>query len=785
MKINLKPFEGNNNSSSSLLNEATIPRDINIVGILKNEEHYVEKLVDPIKKIGRFRHELIYIFPCIVTDSIGGSKEEDILRRFFVAQYLKELSIQDMVDEVNTIVNSDKDSIESISDIRNFDIPLNQSISARYASDILLNTQATRQKQIAALVKSITKIVKSDPYYQRYKAVVGLTVINNYVLPLIAGTKSFQAPDLAIAVIILTSIIFNLPLNSYRNVMYVRRILESNFVRRILDLLSSGRYINPEELERIRREVIGSNSRLRGRNRSLIGVFTSALFNFIQRIFNIGNNNNNPLNNIPSKTKGIIRERLVLTNKAIDQALRAFELSTNFSYYTSQFNPRMRDYILRLYRDSIQRDFYNCMSGVINNGVNLFLSRFIKGANINLESALSEVVNNIVDINFLNNFVIDNSDILRLIQDAQDEINNHNLFSNQEEIFNVFANINNVYQNISDDIIAFRDAVRRAVSVSKRDRRAARNASNEEVEVEVRDLLNMFINTLEKIDVDTEIANPERSNISKIFEEAGKICNRVLDNNISTVDRLDTAIRYIYDNYFRNFRLFLDLVAEETRFNIDRFFTSVRRAFTNVFGNLISTLFNSIYQNLITEIRDTRDSLCNTEPEYESEIIRVFNKYEERIDEYLRNEFLCRVRVSLLFVFIYCLNRALIKNLDVDEIKINGKKLLDVFPNYLLIIPEEMINYLVSAISVLRMDEIYKAYHLELPPERFPNPFAGNVKYKAEYIKTRAGIPNLISINMKSKSVIYHFMFMRHAEKTNINNINEFMKNYFVILKDF
>ena len=140
-------------------------------------------------------------------------------------------------------------------------------------------------------------------------------------------------------------------------------------------------------------------------------------------------------------------------------------------------------------------------------------------------------------------------------------------------------------------------------------------------------------------------------------------------------------------------------------------------------------------------------------------------------------------RALLLVICEYV--KSFMKFINVDKYEFeeeNVKRELQ-FPNYLMILPERIINYIASIGLTLKPDILTNIDILDIEPKKILNPLStSNIKYNTEYVVKKTKIPSIMVLNKNHTSVIYRLPYMTKVEKANLANVEKFVETFSVIL---
>jgi len=227
---------------------------------LKSFSELRDVLIDRLDKLD-VKHDITFVYPVLVSDLIAKNSEvEKLLRRFFAKSILKELFLSRARDLINDLIKQ-YNTIEKLSDstvgrymellsngkfISN-DIGEGRAIAQQTYSFSFLGAYKISQEEkkgieekLKKLVDQIEQILQKDPYYKEYELEIGFYLYGDIIVPVIVGTKKFQASDTGITMFLLTAYIFNIPIDDITSIKKIREIIERGFIVEFIYRLNQG-----------------------------------------------------------------------------------------------------------------------------------------------------------------------------------------------------------------------------------------------------------------------------------------------------------------------------------------------------------------------------------------------------------------------------------------------------------------------------------------------------------------------------------------------------------------
>jgi len=348
--------------------------------------------------------------------------------------------------------------------------------------------------------------------------------------------------------------------------------------------------------------------------------------------------------------------------------------------------------------------------------------------------------------------------------------------------------------------------------------------------IDINASLNNYLdNILKTANEVSEVLWPEiQDYFYKYFESYGYIDEDELDKFFSSISKMnDLAITSINAaglkeklpnlniNHFNFTIIETDPVKliDDLNKSLDTIVTQVTNQKQVLFNTLVKTFNNSqkilnilkaLDNKVIEYTSDLTSNLIDTDanqhPILRNTIIKMIQIKEgenvriniDQVNEIVENfvaqlKTLFTLSISNLVCFFYLIS--FISYLD-DMIKIVQFKmkvtLRDTtdFPNYCLVIP----FYVLENFYEIKLAEIFKKAIRSVDPSSILNSeksISGTLpqlkqrdpKKVVEFLSSYLGIPNLIAIDEKSKTVYYKFMFMSKAYSISLNTIKDYIRN--------
>jgi len=185
----------------------------------------------------------------------------------------------------------------------------------------------------------------------------------------------------------------------------------------------------------------------------------------------------------------------------------------------------------------------------------------------------------------------------------------------------------------------------------------------------------------------------------------------------------------------------------------------------------LTTYFESKLEEKILSVISGGDRI-NTKKKSE-----ITSKFKEKIVLFIDNIFAAIQTNIICFVLCEYL-KSFLNYLQVTKYTIDEKELTKelIFPNYLLILPEQLINFIASLVLAYRPEIITNLDWDDLEPKKIITPINSNLKYNTEFIVRKCKIPSIISVSSNRQSIAYKFPYMNKVEKTSIENVVHLLK---------
>ena len=729
---------------------------------LENEKGVITKLIDPLENLSKIRQALIFIYPAIITDTIGGTKEEELFRRFFAIQMLKELSISNMIIDIVDILNSPYDEIKTKKDIEKFDIPYAKTMAAKTAAEIFEKHKQSAIERSKEIYDKLKKIIENDPYYKQYQACISFDKVNDIVVPIIVGTKNFQVNDWALGFFLLTAIIFDLPPISYANVVRLEKILKSKLVNVVFQIFQNKGKLTSSDIKVLKEKVsnhIKSNK---------VKRFFVSMINYLQNI-------SDKINSFFSNPAPLFsRHKLAFSQDDLDAVITVFKLCTNIHYYSSQMNDNFSQIAVKTYLEFSKKD--------LEKDIAILYKKIIDALNLALETI--EDLKIITDFSLPENLYLFDKDKLKsflsikdeenelidILIDIADELSEKNCAFDEKIIYNIITNFKNFVSELKVEL-------ENIFSKILKDKRLKDDADEISLSTDsefsfISKLIYKFFSFFKRYDSSFEKLSS--------FKELSKYVKEIKGNK-KALDKIILSI--IKDKYGP----ILNFSRRKNSKILEFLINDIKLIYEKYFKYII----DYIEKQFDLEIKFLKDfSLSVKEKAIALDIKEDIDKIFENVLNNVKNfsEKLIAFLIYIILDYIICAYlKNLINAIDISKIKMDisdvRKNVTKVFPNYVLIATEELLNFLATNLSILMPEKYEKAFDLSLPPEKYPNPLDTNPKYKAHYIFTNLlKIPSYIIWDKKNR-VTYKTLFMRKPEKTTIDKIKRFVKTFSIIFK--
>jgi len=724
--------------------------------ITKITQNDIRKLENPLKELGGLRHSIVFIYPAIILDSITKDNLHNILRRFFAASILKEINIYnilaqtekllDISDEISTV----KDSILKKLTSKIIEPGAEEKLSMTTSNYLTYQITSDIEKQISSksskLYKRLKDIILKDPYYQQYQAVVSYKEVNGIRIPLVIGTKNYQVSDYAFGMILLASIITDLPLNNLANIYRLERIFKTKTIQDLIDSAEKGDGKNL--FERVKRWFSKIGARLNPKNIYLIKLFTL----YLDAIYN-------KLDSINQTSKSsYIDMYYKLSNSEIKQAFTILKLCTNIHYYSSQLNDRFSEYVVHSYKILSQKKFKESIIKYINNLINIQDKSIIDDVPEYLLNNIQENLDNLINKNDYYNFnkeklvkfIIDNIDqLVKLEEDNKDKCGQLKDLPN----LNTYV-LPLIKKSIDETIDYIIDKIR--IDTLKRDIDAS--------DIDDSYLIKSFIDLFKagEPNLQKQIIEPCFKIDIKKYKKSGKI--------IETTNDIKKILSELGFDVFTSNKEIFNVISNDLMFIIDKI-SAIFSDYIIYLETELTTYFESKLEEKILSVISGGDRI-NTKKKSE-----ITSKFKEKIVLFIDNIFAAIQTNIICFVLCEYL-KSFLNYLQVTKYTIDEKELTKelIFPNYLLILPEQLINFIASLVLAYRPEIITNLDWDDLEPKKIITPINSNLKYNTEFIVRKCKIPSIISVSSNRQSIAYKFPYMNKVEKTSIENVVHLLK---------
>jgi hypothetical protein len=728
----------------------------NFQKITKVTQSDIRKLENPLKELGGLRHSIVFIYPSIILDSITKDNLHNLLRRFFAASMLKEINIYNILTQVEKLLDI-SDEISTVRDdvlkklsSKIIETGAEEKLAATSSNYLTHQISSDIEKQISSksseLYKKLKNIILKDPYYQQYQAVVSYKEVNGIRVPLVIGTKNYQVSDYAFGMVLLASIITDLPLNNLANVYRLERIFKTKSIQ---DLINSAEKTNGKNLfEKVKNWFKSIGARLNPKNIYLIKLFTLYLDAIYNKVDSLSSPSKSPYTDMYYK----------LTNNEIDQVFTILKLCTNIHYYSSQLNDRFSEYAINSYRILSQKKFKEIITKYINNLVNIqnkdIIDDFPEYLLNNIQKDLDDLINKNDYYNFdkekLVKFIMNNIDQLIEIEE-----NNKNKCDKLKDLPNLSTYVFPLIKKSIDETIDYIvnkikvDTIKNDIDMSDIDDSYLVKAFIDIFKSGEPDLQKQIIEPCFKVDIDN-------------YKKTGRIINS--DNDIKKIlSELGFDIFVKDNNIFKT-------ISNDLMFIIDKI-SSIFNNYVLFFESELTSYFERQIEEKVLNVISGGEEINNKKKS------KLVNKFKEKITAFIDRIF-AAIQTNIICYTLCAYLKSFLNYLQVTKYTIDEKELTKelIFPNYLLILPEQLINFIASLVLAYKPETITNLDWDELEPKKIITPINSNLKYNTEFIVRKCKIPSIISVSANRQSIAYKFPYMNKVEKTSIENVMHLLK---------
>jgi len=768
--------------------------------IFKNIQTDIRKLENPIE-LRTNRNSIVFIYPAI-TNNITSKDDMEILRKFFAISMLKEINISNLIVDIDNLLSMDEVLQKKQQDIINqlgSSIQLTgttNSISAYYAYHLISSEQEKISRKSKNISKKILTIIEKDPYYQQYKAMVDFKSVGNVYIPMVIGTKEFQVDAYVFLIILYIALSLNIPLNSLENIHKLESFLRRKEVR---ELLMELKYFNPYDInifEKLEEHLKQFASQIKTKAFKLSDQFdvfikmilvklkrdistryqklkyllpsTKMLFTGAERIYQLAKgiftifytfaktfyDNYSDKSILSGKEYTLIKhypnihEYQQYLNNEFEKAFLILKLCTNIFYYTSQLNDRFSEFVVSVFKKDAKVNLLKRYEDIFNE---IFTNEIAKDISTKI---YNEVKNKALNI--------DDKDIEKFITDNIDElIHVRNNLRDKYRIQDIkLVHINTLLDFIRKNVVDLFNYYDEKIRT-----RIKHHDISSESELILKYLRDLFLHY-----------SPSEYLI------------KIMGQNIDNFTGID-LIYYFFNKYFSNDEVSIKQIIDNDEifkeilikvgFEID-YNKKINRKIFKHLKNFLVSIIGPVEVILKDYVNNEIDGIINNNYEIIGRILEDLYLNDEK--NVIKNiipktkitiqKFVSAYVFVIMFRMLFEYIDVFVNSINVDKITIdeeNVQKVLQ-FPNYILILPEEILKPLATAILISKDVN---------PKEAFEKTYITdfNPKYFVEYLIDRLKMPAIITVSKKGR-VVYKFHYMKKPEKTNIRKIEEFLKEY-------
>ncbi len=658
--------------------------------------------------------KLIYVYPLLFPE--GLQQDQQILfRKFITESFLKEIVISNSLNIVGmasqlSLTNSNQNSVA-------------QMIGRSNSTISTINQQSQPQldpyeiqKRVFEKFELIKKYVESDVRTKKLMPSYEIVTLNNLIdVPVIVGSKGFNANAHALLYILAVAIATNTPLNNIKNVEKIINKLKSTKEKDWYKLIRNIASENPTFRQRWAERLKKDYPRLQ--LNKITRYFLNKLEgekeedqekkDFTQKpkedtrefneIFNLLKLIRNSLDDVLLQFKFILIPQLLKSQTGIEVNNTLETTVTTISSNQKQIFMQMHDKFIELLSSPGTLLLSSVFNLLYPAPVNIYSDP------LNPNTVTSVIDNN--DLNFLElkekHFdSLLNASLSRLINDV---------FS--KEITNTLSSLHPQTAKTRVDLLK---SLCRSMS-------------------EVDDIFNNQVNQF--------VGSDWKSGVIQSLN----FTNDDLNNFVKSITKMSST------------------------------FSSLNKRFENVFSQLVNNS-QSLLKHASINIYSSIESFINEitrQPNYVSMMSHQLGVDDNKI----KKVFIPQINDALFsifyFFFLYRLQIAICQLMDIVDIEVEAKinDVLD-FPNYTLVLPIEVVMGVYSAfvsnsfeklISDKRTTEILQMNEMR-------------IKGIIKYLCRRIMIPSIIVYDEKQRSMYYQFMYMTQPEKISMSTLSSFTK---------
>ena len=687
-------------------------------------------------KISNQQFKLIYAYPLLFSDTIG-SDLATACRKFQTISFLKEIIVSNSLNIINmasqiAAPNAQSNSVAQL--IGNAILTGGSSQNSTAAQSTVSPSMAYDiQSRVEEKTRQIKKYLNTDVRTKKLMPYVEIITLNNLVdVPVIVGTKGFNAMSYALLYILAIAIVTQTPLDRISNVESIIRRLKNTKETEWVTLLTSLTRNNPSFRESMVDNFKRSYPEFRNRlqlNRltnfllkGFEGTYGSNWFTRLTRMTRPPNENQeqrdlaasqqeirqelNPIYNLLKLTKSSLDDVLLQFRFVLDPVLLKNQIGIDTT------NNNMQTTVTKL--SSNQRQIFMQMHDRFMEMISTPGSLFLSSAFNTLFPTAVETRNQAGGREYHGNI-------------------NINFLELKEKHFD--SGLNGKIKRIIED------------SFSKEITNSLGSMLPSESQEKVN-LVKSLCQSMSQVDkiLETEIST---------FLGTAYNSNTITTTNFDThqLDRFTGGITRIANN-----------------------FASMNKRFENVFSQLVNnsaSLLKLAQTQIYSSIEDFMREIYDR-PYYQSMMSYAHGVDDDKVKRIYIPQMTDTIFVIFYFFFLYRLQAAVCQYMDIIDVEIESK-VNDVFefPNYTLVLPIEIVKGVHASYVSNNLQSLLQGNDVRAVSSLNDNYIKGMIRFLCKRIK----IPSIIVIDDAKKELYYQFMFMTAPEKISFSSLDAFIKS--------
>lgn len=682
--------------------------------------------------------KLIFVYPVLVDNSLN--KYADQIRDFISVSMLKEIFISNSLNMVSMA-----SQIQPVDDENNQKLNVNSQLgNINYGGQTFQNQYQNRstlsgsrfdiQRKVIEKTAIIRKLLTNDPKLSSLKPYIEMITLENLLdVPVIVGTKTNQVSSETLSMMLLVSAAQNMPLDNETNLNKITQILKSIKSDSLHSVLNYIIETQPKSsFERLRSWLL-SNLKTAGK---YLGINTGL---------------RNTFNTAPGQA---VRSNINRASQVVNRSVNSIK-STNQYFDT---NPTIRPddsfVILNTVQNNIDQTsifFKFCLNEkLLKQQYGLDTSQGQMSTVIQRTSGSLDQLSNEMYSRFMRLIGMFTNPLITSITNSIYPIGQDiDTFSIKDKHINTNLS-NNIKKVIDNDVL---ESIKAAIGSSKSPSQIEQRIKNLKhlCEKELRDMDSMVSSISSRIMEDgVLIQNPTDDEIEAKIGPFIEMISDLADESYTHSKRLEQALGIISND-------------------IKNPLSSIKQTINDVLVSFINEYRR--HHNQVTYGFTTRSNIPLAHVIDPSKVDTIINGYIKSVGGYM------------YFLFLYALQIALCKYVDVLEIEVEtaSSDVLD-FPNYTLVVPMETLMFIGAGVAAKTWRELLNkmsrydkdqgsSSNMKFIKDVNQNYIKGIIKY----LNKRLNIPNLIVIDEKTDTMYYKLMHTSDINKMKLSTLNSFV----------